>query len=94
MKTPTKTNAFTHIGFAEYKGQQYIYSGNFEPCAIGAVEDVISYLESLDIPDDEESLSWPGSNGRWYSGDYARSLIAGEIQSLRDGTHFSLETQD
>jgi hypothetical protein len=90
--TADMPKAFTHIGFNEYYGKQHIYTGCFETQASGSVDEVIAYLETLNdrIPDEEESLSWEGSNGRWYSGDEARSLIAGEISALLEGTHSSL----
>ena len=88
--------AFTHIGFSEYHGKRHVYAGCFETQASGPVEEVVAYLETLkgQIPTEEESLLWQGSNGWWYSGGEARSLIAGEIAALLDGTHSSLNMDE
>ncbi len=71
----------THLGFAEYNGNQHFYDGNFEEAFRGTREEVIEYLRSLltMIHPEEESLRWEGGNGWWMTGDEARAAIKAEI---------------
>lgn len=88
MSQTTTTNAAreaghfsTHIGFAEYDGNQFIYDGNFEPCKEGTREEVVAYLQELLalVNPQEEKLRWQGGNGYWLMGDDARASIKAEI---------------
>lgn len=77
----------THLGFAEYFGKNHLYDGNYDPCCTGPEQEVLAYLAGLKNSDfGADDLSWPGSNGLWYSGADARAAIEAEIARLTGAT--------
>ncbi len=87
MKTTnqlTPPDCYTHLGFAEYSGEEHLYDGNYEPRAAGALRNVIQYLTKLrtQISAGDDSLRWEGQNGYWYSGREAFNAIDREIARL------------
>lgn len=85
--------AFTYFGLAEYSGTQSLYDGCGDPKKEGSVEEVVTYLQSirdLEAKSEKEPIKWRGHNGEWYQGAEAVKALDAEIESLRDGSHFSL----
>lgn len=85
----------THIGWSDYDGQSAIYTGNFKPRCEASEAEVLAYLGTLKAEIvkrwpaanlDSKSLSWEGSNGRWYQGRDALAAVEGEISRLTGAT--------
>lgn len=77
----------THVGFAEYQGDDHIYDGNCFPTCEGPLEKVVGYLANAIKQVEwrkEDDLSWKGQNGIWYSGSKAVARLEREIKSIVD----------
>lgn len=87
-----QTHHFTFLGFSEFEGEKFIFTGHKEFTCQGSLGDVVSYLEDLknSIKPEEPDMSWADQDGNyWHAGAAAIRAIEREIQSLQEDEEIS-----